>query len=109
MVEEYEEIADSQYQSERQELFDEDYGKQIFCAILAIQAALVLLVVAQHFLHMKKDLTVKFTCWQCFSISGLFQQSFEVLDNVFKCSYVEGCFKMIVIFSRADSRKGLLK
>lgn len=27
MVEEYEEIADSQYQSERQELFDEDYGK----------------------------------------------------------------------------------
>lgn len=28
MVEEYEEIADSQYQSERQELFDEDYGKQ---------------------------------------------------------------------------------
>lgn len=25
MVEEYEEIADSQYQSERQELFDEDY------------------------------------------------------------------------------------
>lgn len=32
MVEEYEEIADSQYQSERQELFDEDYGRQItFC------------------------------------------------------------------------------
>lgn len=28
MVEEYEEIADSQYQSERQELFDEDYGKK---------------------------------------------------------------------------------
>uniref|UniRef100_A0A670XNW5 SUN domain-containing ossification factor n=1 Tax=Pseudonaja textilis TaxID=8673 RepID=A0A670XNW5_PSETE len=27
MVEEYEEIADSQYHSERQELFDEDYGK----------------------------------------------------------------------------------
>lgn len=27
MVEEYEEIADSQYQSERQELYDEDYGK----------------------------------------------------------------------------------
>lgn len=27
MVEEYEEIADSQYQSERQEIFDEDYGK----------------------------------------------------------------------------------
>lgn len=27
MVEEYEEIAESQYQSERQELFDEDYGK----------------------------------------------------------------------------------
>ncbi|KAL8177429.1 UNVERIFIED_CONTAM: hypothetical protein K2H54_004826 [Gekko kuhli] len=26
MVEEYEEIADSQYQSERQELFDEDYA-----------------------------------------------------------------------------------
>uniref|UniRef100_A0A8U8BDV7 SUN domain-containing ossification factor n=1 Tax=Geospiza parvula TaxID=87175 RepID=A0A8U8BDV7_GEOPR len=57
MVEEYEEIADSQYQSERQELFDEDYGKQIFCAFLAIQAALVLLV-AHHFLYMMKDLTV---------------------------------------------------
>ena len=27
MVEEYEEIADSQYQSERHELFDEDYGE----------------------------------------------------------------------------------
>lgn len=57
MVEEYEEIADSQYQSERQELFDEDYGKQIFWAFLAIQTALVLLV-AHHFLHMMKDLTV---------------------------------------------------
>lgn len=35
MVEEYEEIADSQYQSERQELFDEDYGRQItFCFFL---------------------------------------------------------------------------
>lgn len=32
MVEEYEEIADSQYQSERQELFDEDYGRQITSA-----------------------------------------------------------------------------
>lgn len=42
MVEEYEEIADSQYQSERQELFDEDYGKQIISAFLAIQACLVL-------------------------------------------------------------------
>ena len=30
MVEEYEEIADSQYQSERQELFDEDYGEWFF-------------------------------------------------------------------------------
>lgn len=37
MVEEYEEIADSQYQSERQELFDEDYGKQIISVFLAIQ------------------------------------------------------------------------
>ena len=27
MVEEYEEIADSPYQSERQERFDEDYGE----------------------------------------------------------------------------------
>lgn len=35
MVEEYEEIADSQYQSERQELYDEDYGKQIFLCIFS--------------------------------------------------------------------------
>jgi len=42
MVEEYEEIADSQYQSERQELFDEDYGRQITSAFfLTIQARLV--------------------------------------------------------------------
>lgn len=41
MVEEYEEIADSQYQSERQELFDEDYGKQT-SAYFAIQTWLLL-------------------------------------------------------------------
>lgn len=29
MVEEYEEIADSQYLSERQEYLDEDYGKML--------------------------------------------------------------------------------
>lgn len=44
MVEEYEEIADSQYQSERQELFDEDYGKQIISAFLAVKASLLLAV-----------------------------------------------------------------
>lgn len=83
MVEEYEEIADSQYQSERQELFDEDYGKQTFPAFLAIQTALVLALVAHHFLRMIEDLTSEFACWQCLSISGLFQQSLEVLNNVF--------------------------
>lgn len=62
MVEEYEEIADSQYQSERQEMFDEDYGKQILCAFLAIQTALALVFVAHHFLHLMKYLTGKFTC-----------------------------------------------
>lgn len=30
MVEEYEEIADSQYPSERLEYLDEDYGKMIY-------------------------------------------------------------------------------
>lgn len=61
MVEEYEEIADSQYQSERQELYDEDYGKQIFLCIFSHSdcPCAGLCVVAYHFLHMMKDLTVK--------------------------------------------------
>lgn len=33
MVEEYEEIADSQYLSERLEYLDEDYGKLLICSI----------------------------------------------------------------------------
>lgn len=34
MVEEYEEIADSQYPSERLEFLDEDYGKMVICCKL---------------------------------------------------------------------------
>lgn len=33
MVEEYEEIADSQYPSERLEYLDEDYGKMMICHV----------------------------------------------------------------------------
>ncbi len=33
MVEEYEEIADSQYPSERLEYLDEDYGKMVICYV----------------------------------------------------------------------------
>lgn len=78
MVEEYEEIADSQYQSERQELFDEDYGKQLcvcfffFCRSDVSCAGLV----APRFLHLLNDLTAKFSLSLVDSISGLIQQSF---------------------------------
>lgn len=50
MVEEYDEIADSQYPSERVDYLDEDYGMMIFCIhfVLKNQNVLTLDVVYDH-------------------------------------------------------------
>lgn len=47
MVEEYEEIADSQYQSERQELFDEDYDYPLDYNTVEDKSSKIFLVLLQ--------------------------------------------------------------
>ena len=55
MVEEYEEIADSQYPSERLEYLDEDYGKMICYVMkweLFMQMFCIFFLIIQHQLQM---------------------------------------------------------
>lgn len=65
MVEEYEEIADSQYLSERLEYLDEDYGKMlIFCVRWVVIAEVYIVhLFTQHWLqpHLNKKMCNKLT------------------------------------------------